>query len=201
MRGYRALLAAGGPEQPLLLERILALASARPAWFFDGLELSRQALGRWPQFPPAHAALASITLAQGDAREAAGHLMQLAELASGEGDDDQAALAALAGARLLRVLEPQAGDPAVPARARARSELCRGGRLARRSPRRRAALARARAARACARGDHAPRSRVRCSYASGSPTCSCTSSTISPARSRSSRPHASSHPMIRPSTR
>ena len=71
MRGYRALLAAGGPEQPQLLERILALAAARPAWFFDGLELARQALGRWPQFPAAHAALASITLAQGDAREAA----------------------------------------------------------------------------------------------------------------------------------
>ncbi|MBA3457715.1 MAG: hypothetical protein H0T42_31825, partial [Deltaproteobacteria bacterium] len=108
MRGYRALLAAGGPEQPLLLERILALAAARPAWFFDGLELSRQALGRWPHFPAAHAALASIMLAQGDAREAAGHLTQLAQLASGEGDDDQAALAALAGARLLRVLEPKA---------------------------------------------------------------------------------------------
>jgi Tfp pilus assembly protein PilF len=107
MRGYRALLAAGGPDQPLLLERILALAAARSAWFFDGLELSRQALGRWPGFPPAHAALASITLAQGDAREAAGHLTQLAQLASAEGDDDQAALAALAGARLLRVLEPR----------------------------------------------------------------------------------------------
>jgi len=99
MRGYRALLAAGGPEQPLLLERILALAAARPAWFFDGLELSRQALGRWPHFPAAHAALASIMLAQGDAREAAGHLTMLAQLASGESDDDQAALAALAGAR------------------------------------------------------------------------------------------------------
>nr|MBA3463911.1 hypothetical protein [Deltaproteobacteria bacterium] len=108
MRGYRALLAAGGPEQPLLLERILALAAARPAWFFDGLELARQALGRWPSFPPAHAALGSITLAQGDAREAAGHLTQLAQLASAEGDDDQAALAALSGARLLRVLEPKA---------------------------------------------------------------------------------------------
>jgi Tfp pilus assembly protein PilF len=107
MRGYRALLAAGGPDQPLLLERILALAAARSAWFFDGLELARQALGRWPAFPPAHAALASITLAQGDAREAAGHLMRLAQLASAEGDDDQATLAALAGARLLRVVEPR----------------------------------------------------------------------------------------------
>ena len=107
MRGYRALLAAGGPDQPQLLERILALASARPAWFFDGLELARQALGRWPHFPAAHAALASIMLAQGDAREAASQLAQLAQLASGEGDDDQATLAALAGARLLRVLEPR----------------------------------------------------------------------------------------------
>ncbi|HTR52582.1 MAG TPA: tetratricopeptide repeat protein, partial [Kofleriaceae bacterium] len=107
MRGYRALLAAGGPDQPHLLERILALASARPAWFFDGLELARQALGRWPHFPAAHAALASITLAQGDAREAAAQLAQLAQLASADGDDDQATLAALAGARLLRVLEPR----------------------------------------------------------------------------------------------
>lgn len=107
MRGYRALLAAGGPEQPHLLERILALASARPAWFFDGLELARQALGRWPAFPAAHATLASITLAQGDAREAASHLTQLAQQASADGDDDQAALASLAGARLLRVLEPR----------------------------------------------------------------------------------------------
>jgi tetratricopeptide (TPR) repeat protein len=107
MRGYRALLAAGGPEQPHLLERILAIAATRPAWFFDGLELARQALGRWPAFPAAHAALASITLAQGDAREAASHLTQLAQQASSDGDDDQAALAALAGARLLRVLEPK----------------------------------------------------------------------------------------------
>ncbi len=107
MRGYRALLAAGGPDQPLLLERILALAAARPAWYFDGLELARQALRRWPQFGAAHAALGSITLAQGDAREAARHLTELAQLASAEVDDDQAALAALAGARLLRVLDPR----------------------------------------------------------------------------------------------
>jgi len=107
MRGYRALLAAGGPEQPQLLERILALAAARPAWFFDGLELARQALGRWPRFPGAVATLASITLAQGDAREAASHLTIVAQQAGADGDDDQAALAALAGARLLRVLEPK----------------------------------------------------------------------------------------------
>ncbi len=108
MRGYRALLAAGGPDQPQLLERILALAAARPSWFFDGLELARQALGRWPQFAAAHAALASITLAQGDAREAASHLSEVAQLASADAAADEASLAALAGARLLRVLEPRA---------------------------------------------------------------------------------------------
>ncbi|HEX2690937.1 MAG TPA: hypothetical protein VHN14_30195, partial [Kofleriaceae bacterium] len=108
MRGYRALLASSGPDQPLLLERILALAAARPAWFFDGLELARQALGRWPQFVPAHAALASITLAQGDARVAAKHLEEVARMASAEGDDDQTTLAALAAARLLRVLDSKA---------------------------------------------------------------------------------------------
>jgi tetratricopeptide (TPR) repeat protein len=108
MRGYRALLASSGPDQPLLLERILALAAARTAWFFDGLELARQALGRWPKFAPAHAALASITLAQGDAREAAKHLEEVARMASAEGDDDQSALAALAAARLLRVLDAKA---------------------------------------------------------------------------------------------
>jgi tetratricopeptide (TPR) repeat protein len=109
MRGYRALLAAGGPDQPHLIDRILALASSRPAWFFDGLELARQALGRpGISTAAAHGALASITLAQGDAREAASHLTHLANRASAEGDDDQAALAALAGARLLRVLDPKA---------------------------------------------------------------------------------------------
>jgi tetratricopeptide (TPR) repeat protein len=106
IRGYRALLASSGPDQPVVLERLLAVAAARPAWFFDGLELARQALGRWPTFAPAHAALASITLAQGDAREAASQLEQLARMASAQGDDYQAALAALAGARLLRVLDP-----------------------------------------------------------------------------------------------
>jgi len=108
MRGYRALLASSGPDQPLLLGRILALAAARPAWFADGLELARQALGRWPRFAPAHAALASITLSQGDAREAAKHFEEVARIASAEGDDDQAALAALAAARLLRVLDAKA---------------------------------------------------------------------------------------------
>lgn len=105
MRGYRALLAGGGADQPFVIERILAVAAARPMWFIYGREIARQALGRWPQFAAGHAALASITLAQGDTREAAGHFARVSQLASG--DDDQAAQAALASARILRVLEPR----------------------------------------------------------------------------------------------
>ncbi|HRC58896.1 MAG TPA: hypothetical protein PKU97_23395, partial [Kofleriaceae bacterium] len=108
MRGYRSLLASGGPDQPVVLGRLLALAITRSSWFYDGVELARQALARWPHYAPAHAALAGILLAQGDARESASHLHALARLASGEGDDDEAALAALAGARLLRILDPRA---------------------------------------------------------------------------------------------
>ncbi len=106
MRGYRALLASGGHDQPFVLERILSIAAARPMWFVYGREVARQALGQWPQFAAAHSALASITLAQGDAREAAGHLARVAQLATD--DEGQASHAALAGARLLRVLDPVA---------------------------------------------------------------------------------------------
>jgi tetratricopeptide (TPR) repeat protein len=108
MRGYRALLAAGGPDQPILIDRMLSIAAARPSWFLDGEELARQSLGRWPDYAPAHAALASISLAKGDPREAAGHLAALADLGAQDGDDDAAVLASLAAARLLRVLEPRA---------------------------------------------------------------------------------------------
>ncbi len=106
MRGYRALLASGGPDQPVVLERLLAIAAARPGWFLDGVELARQALARWPKFMPAHGALAVIAFARGDARESARHFGALADLAAAERDLDTGALAALAGARLVRVVDP-----------------------------------------------------------------------------------------------
>ena len=111
MRGYRALLAGAGPDQPALLERILAITSARPSWFVDGRELARQALARWPEFAPAHAALASIALAEGDTREAATRLATVAQLAPRQGDRAGARLAALAAARLYRVIEPASATP------------------------------------------------------------------------------------------
>ena len=111
MRGYRALLAAAGPDQPALLERILAVTSARPSWFVDGRELARQALARWPDFTAAHAALASIALAEGDTREAATRLAAVAQLAPRQGDREAGVLAALAAARLYRVIDPIAATP------------------------------------------------------------------------------------------
>ncbi|HUQ06637.1 MAG TPA: hypothetical protein VM261_29240, partial [Kofleriaceae bacterium] len=115
MRGYRALLAAAGPDQPALLERILGIAAARPSWFADGLELARQALARWPDYPAAHAALASIALAKGDTTEAAARLVALSDVSARVGDAGAAALAGLAAGRLLRVLDP-AGSTSLYAR-------------------------------------------------------------------------------------
>lgn len=111
MRGYRALLAAGGPDQPVLLERILAVAAARPTLFGDGLELARQAMARWPGFPAALAALASIALARGETAEAAARLAALSDGAARAHDGGGAALAALTAARLLRVIDPAATTP------------------------------------------------------------------------------------------
>ncbi len=108
MRGYRALLAAAGPDQPVLLERILAIAASRPSWFVDGVDLARQALARWPDFAAAHGALASIALARGDATEASARLTVLSDVAARAHDGGTAALAALAAARMVRVLDPAA---------------------------------------------------------------------------------------------
>ncbi len=102
MRGYRGELAARGPEQPFLVERILSIASARREYFMDGLELARQVLGRWPDFAPAHAAIASIAVAQGDVESGASRYRELSQASGAVGDEEGTVRAALAGARLLR---------------------------------------------------------------------------------------------------
>ncbi len=106
MRGYRGELAARGPEQPFLVERILCIASARREYFMDGLELARQVLGRWPDFAPAHAAIASITVAQGDIESAVGRYRELSLASRAVSDDEGTVRAALAGARLVRQFAP-----------------------------------------------------------------------------------------------
>ncbi len=106
MRAYRALLAARGPEQPFLVSRALAVASARRELFVDGTELARQALGRWPDFAPAHAAIAAIAVAQGEVEAAAARYRTLAEVCAASGDDEATARAAVTGARLLRHVSP-----------------------------------------------------------------------------------------------
>ena len=102
MRGYRGELAARGPEQPFLVERILSIASASREYFIDGLELARQVLGRWPDFAPAHAAIASIAVAQGDVESSASRYRELSQASAAIGDEEGTVRAALAGARLLR---------------------------------------------------------------------------------------------------
>ncbi len=102
MRGYRGELAARGPEQPFLVERILSIASASREYFIDGLELARQVLGRWPDFAPAHAAIASIAVAQGDVESGASRYRELSQVSAAIGDEEGTVRAALAGARLLR---------------------------------------------------------------------------------------------------
>tara|TARA_R110002096_G_scaffold350395_2_gene543503 strand:+ start:78844 stop:86601 length:7758 start_codon:yes stop_codon:yes gene_type:complete len=106
MRGYRGELAARGPEQPFLVERILSIASARREYFMDGMELARQVLGRWPDFAPAHAAVASIAVAKGDVESGAARYRELSQASGAVGDEEGKVRAALAGARLLRQFAP-----------------------------------------------------------------------------------------------
>src|SRR5690606_2681456 len=98
--------AARGPEQPFLVERILSIASASRQYFTDGMELARQVLGRWPDFAPAHAAIASIAVAQGDVETGASRYRSLSQASATVGDDEGTVRAALAGARLLRQFAP-----------------------------------------------------------------------------------------------
>ena len=111
LRAYRGELAARGAQQPFLVERILSITAARPAWFRDAEELARQALGRWPDFAPAHIALAAVAVAEGDLRGAAERFRRLADSAAQAGDDEAGARAALAGARLLRQVAPAEATP------------------------------------------------------------------------------------------
>ena len=200
MRGYRALLAAGGPDQPVLLERILALASARPGWFFDGLELARQALGRWPHFPAAHAALASITLAQG-ARTQGRESPHAARAHRRRGRRRRSGRARRTRRRALAARARAAvGDAALRARTRARIR-CRP-RPPTRSPTGWPTNNAGPSWSGCyAHERRPPTSRAPFSSACGSPTSSCTSSTIPATRTSSSRRRVSSPPTIRRSTR
>ncbi len=108
LRAFRGELAAGGPDQPFVVERLLAITTSQPRLFVDAIELARQTLGRTPDAPAAHAALATVAVAQGDPREAATRFRILAELST---DDHAAARAALAGARLLRSVAPAESTP------------------------------------------------------------------------------------------
>lgn len=111
IRAYRAELASNGPEQTFVVERLLAVASAQPTYFVDAVELSRQTLGRHPDFAPAHAALASIAIGEDDWLAAAARYRTLSDLAEAAGDELGAVRAALTGARLMRTVDPAESTP------------------------------------------------------------------------------------------
>ena len=111
IRAYRAELASGGPEQTFVVERLLAVAAAQPTFFVDAVELSRQTLGRRPDFAPAHAALASIAIGEDDWVAAAARYRTLSDLAEAAGDELGAVRAALTAARLMRTVDPPESTP------------------------------------------------------------------------------------------
>ncbi|HTE52432.1 MAG TPA: tetratricopeptide repeat protein [Kofleriaceae bacterium] len=124
MRLYRARLAAHLDDESLLLDRLLAIGSARRELFDECADLAVRALNRWPDFAPAHAALASIAVARGDAIGAGARYRTLSQVAAAAGEREWSARAALVAARLLRraapaeasglyerVLELAPGDP------------------------------------------------------------------------------------------
>ena len=102
LRGYRAELdRAAEDDAPFIAERVLAIASSRGDASLWASEVARQALDRWPSFGPAHAALATLSLAAGDMSTAADHYRRQAESASASGDEGEAVQAMLACAHIL----------------------------------------------------------------------------------------------------
>ncbi|HWM86590.1 MAG TPA: hypothetical protein VNO33_12150, partial [Kofleriaceae bacterium] len=106
MRLYRAHLDSHPDDESLLVDRLLAIGSARPELFDECGDLAARALARWPDFAPGHAALASIAVARGDATGAAARYRTLSQAAAASGEREWAARAALTAARLLRRVAP-----------------------------------------------------------------------------------------------
>ncbi len=99
-------LAAHPDDESLLIDRLLAVGSARRELFDECSELAARALTRWPDYAPGHAALASIALARGDTAGAGARYRTLSQVAAASGEREWAALAALVAARLLRRAAP-----------------------------------------------------------------------------------------------
>ncbi len=99
---YRFELNRDSPHARFLTERLLAILATRDDSLREADRLARVSLGRWPDFAPAHLALASVSVARGESLAAAEHFAAVAKLAEEEGDDEEAVRASLAVARHLR---------------------------------------------------------------------------------------------------
>jgi len=103
-RAYRTALAGTGPDHDFVSARLLAIASSATEQFAFAVDLARDALSRWPDFAPAHAAVAAIRMAENDRAAAAERYRVLAATAV---DEEIAVRAALVGARLLDRTAPE----------------------------------------------------------------------------------------------
>ena len=106
VRGYRTALVKAGGDDMFAASRLLSVAACDTSLFTDAVELARQLLGRWPDYPPAHLALASVAIAEQQPTEAATRFRLVSGIAEAERDDEAAARAALMSGRLLRSTEP-----------------------------------------------------------------------------------------------
>jgi len=104
MRAYRTALAGTGPDHDFVSARLLSIAAASTEQFAFAIDLARDALSRWPDFAPAHTAVAAIRLAENDRAAAAERYRVLATTAV---DEEIAVRAALVGARLLDRTAPE----------------------------------------------------------------------------------------------
>jgi|GEM_PF-5632763 len=108
---YREGPVEGEHADPLACERLLAVAAAMPGRHRDAESFARTTLARWPGFAPAHAALAAVAAADGAGERAAESLGALARSAAEAGNQEAAAGAALAGARLVKNTAPALATP------------------------------------------------------------------------------------------
>jgi len=101
MGAYRFALTRDAAHERFLTERLLAVLCTRESTLREADRLARVALGRWPDFAPAHLALASVSVARDELAAAADHFAEVARLAEEGADDEEAVRASLAVARHL----------------------------------------------------------------------------------------------------
>ena len=108
---WRAEASRRGPDAFDVSERLVELLLTRESNFREAEEVARQALARAPELPWAHLALALVAVERGRTAEAIEHFTQARDAARARGEDEDAARAALAAARLIRDVDAARATP------------------------------------------------------------------------------------------